>query len=147
MTEVLSQAGLPTDAAFTIREHFNFTPGAKSLAEVSEHRYPFSPLLSPSLPPPPLLLLLQVCSVRVRVDSDRVLGMLLEKAQFDVARSYANIVGSTANEVTVKEVSSVMATHLACTLNYSILCHQTKKRLLKCWNNIECGVPTLFAVF
>ena len=34
MTEVLSQAGLPTDAAFTIREHFNFTPGAKSIAEV-----------------------------------------------------------------------------------------------------------------
>jgi spatacsin len=77
MTEVLSQAGLPTDAAFTIREHFNFTPGAKSIAEVY--------------------------SVRVRVDSDRVLSMLLDKAQFDVARSYATIVGSTANEVTVKE--------------------------------------------
>ena len=34
MTEVLSQAGLPTDAAFIIREHFSFTPGAKSIAEV-----------------------------------------------------------------------------------------------------------------
>ena len=34
MTEVLSLVGLPTDAAFTIREHFNFTPGAKSIAEV-----------------------------------------------------------------------------------------------------------------
>lgn len=34
MTEVLSQAGLSTDAAFTIREHFTVTPGAKSLAEV-----------------------------------------------------------------------------------------------------------------
>ena len=34
MTEVLSEAGLPTDAAFTVREHFNLTPGAKSLTEV-----------------------------------------------------------------------------------------------------------------
>lgn len=34
MTELLSEAGFPTDVAFTIREHFNFTPGAKSLAEV-----------------------------------------------------------------------------------------------------------------
>ena len=50
----------------------------------------------------------QVYCVRVRVDSDRVLGMLLEKAQFDVARSYAAIVGSTANEVTVKEVSLIL---------------------------------------
>ena len=39
------------------------------------------------------------------MDSDRVLGMLLEKAQFDVARRYASLVGSPANEVTVKEVS------------------------------------------
>ena len=43
--------------------------------------------------------------MRVRVDSDRVLEMLLEQAQFSIARSYASIVGSTANEVTVKEVS------------------------------------------
>lgn len=43
--------------------------------------------------------------MRVRVDSDRVLGMLLEKAQFSIARSYASIVESTASEVTVKEVS------------------------------------------
>ena len=35
MSEVLIQAGLPTDAVFTIREHFDTTPGAKSLAEVS----------------------------------------------------------------------------------------------------------------
>lgn len=55
----------------------------------------------PSLPPLPSL---QVYSVRVRVDSDKVLSMLLEKAQFDIARKYASIVGSTASEVTVKEV-------------------------------------------
>ena len=42
--------------------------------------------------------------MRVRVDSDQVLSMLMEKAQFSVARSYASIVGSTASEVTVKEV-------------------------------------------
>ena len=41
------------------------------------------------------------------MDSDRVLGMLLEKAQFSIARSYASIVESTASEVTVKEVSSL----------------------------------------
>ena len=35
MSTVLSDAGLPTDAAFTIREHFTTTPGAKSLAEVN----------------------------------------------------------------------------------------------------------------
>lgn len=37
MSEVLSQAGLPTDAIFTIREHFNTAPGAKSLAEVYKY--------------------------------------------------------------------------------------------------------------
>ena len=42
------------------------------------------------------------------MDSDRVLGMLLEKAQFSIARSYASIVGSTASEVTVKEVSCLL---------------------------------------
>ena len=42
--------------------------------------------------------------MRVRVDSDQVLSMLMEKAQFNVARRYASIVGSTASEVTVKEV-------------------------------------------
>ena len=59
------------------------------------------PSLSPplSFPPHP-----QVYSVRVRVDSDRVLAMLLEKAQFGIARKYAGIVGSTASEITVKEV-------------------------------------------
>ena len=43
--------------------------------------------------------------MRVRVDSDRVLGMLIEKAQFSIARRYASLVGSTASEVTVKEVN------------------------------------------
>ena len=38
MSKVLSEAGLPSDAAFTIREHFTVTPGAKSLAEVSVYR-------------------------------------------------------------------------------------------------------------
>ena len=62
---------------------------------------PPPPSLSPplSFPPHP-----QVYSVRVRVDSDRVLAMLLEKAQFGIARKYAGIVGSTASEITVKEV-------------------------------------------
>ena len=48
MSKVLSEAGLPSDAAFTIREHFTVTPGAKSLAEVSVYR-PFnsSTLLNP----------------------------------------------------------------------------------------------------
>ena len=39
-----------------------------------------------------------------RVDVDSVLAMLLEKAQFATARKYAGIVGSTASEITVKEV-------------------------------------------
>ena len=47
----------------------------------------------------------QVYSVRVRVNSDHVLSVLLERGQFDVARKYAAIVGSTASEVTIKEVS------------------------------------------
>lgn len=42
--------------------------------------------------------------MRVRVDTDYVLGLLLEKEQFDLARKYAGIVGSTASEVTIKEV-------------------------------------------
>ena len=36
MSKVLSEAGLPSDAAFTIREHFTPTPGAKSLKEVRD---------------------------------------------------------------------------------------------------------------
>ena len=43
--------------------------------------------------------------MRVRVNSDHVLSVLLERGQFDVARKYAAIVGSTASEVTIKEVS------------------------------------------
>ena len=49
--------------------------------------------------------LLQIYSVRVRVDTDYVLGLLLEKGQFDIAKKYAGIVESTASQVTIKEVS------------------------------------------
>ena len=41
--------------------------------------------------------------MRVRVDSDYVLGLLLERGLFAIARRYAAIVGSTASQVTIKE--------------------------------------------
>ena len=34
MSCVLSEAGLASDAAFTIKEHFSTVPGLKSLSEV-----------------------------------------------------------------------------------------------------------------
>ena len=54
-----------------------------------------------------VVLLLQVYSVCVRVDTEYVLGLLLEKGQFDIARKYASIVKSTASQVTIKEVGHV----------------------------------------
>ena len=39
------------------------------------------------------------------MDTDYVLGLLLEKGQFDIAKKYAGIVESTASQVTIKEVS------------------------------------------
>ena len=42
------------------------------------------------------------------MDTDYVLGLLLERGQFDIARKYASIVKSTASQVTIKEVSIIM---------------------------------------
>jgi hypothetical protein len=38
------------------------------------------------------------------VDTDYVLGLLLERGQFNIARKYASIVNSTTSQVTLKEV-------------------------------------------
>ena len=46
----------------------------------------------------------KVYSVRVRVNTDHVLGLLLERGQFDVAREYASVAKSPVSEVTLKEV-------------------------------------------
>ena len=62
-----------------------------------------SPPSPPPSPPLPSLPSPQVFSVRVRVDSDYVLGLLLERGLFAIARRYAAIVGSTASQVTIKE--------------------------------------------
>ena len=37
MSLVLSEAGLASDAAFTVKEHFSTTPGLGSLPEVCTH--------------------------------------------------------------------------------------------------------------
>ena len=49
-------------------------------------------------------------SVRVRVNPDHVLGLLLERGQFNIARKYASIVKSTTSQVTIKEVGILTAT-------------------------------------
>ena len=76
--------------------------------------------------------------MRVRVDSDRVLSMLLDKAQFDVARSYATIVGSTANEVTVKEVSRVQSDLLHSFENVKCISWLTKNSVDFIHSSWEC---------
>ena len=53
------------------------------------------------------ILYVQVYSVRVRVNTDHVLGLLLEKEQFNIARKYAELVNSTSSQITIKEVCIV----------------------------------------
>ena len=72
----------------------------------------------------------QVYSVRVRVDSDLVLRLLLGKGQFDVARKYASIVGSTASEVTIKEVCLFVCLFVCL---YRGGCRVSQKEGLSCW--------------
>ena len=81
--------------------------------------------------------------MRVRVDSDRVLSMLLDKAQFDVARSYATIVGSTANEVTVKEVSRVQSDLLHSFENVKCISWLTKNSVDIIHSSWECTLSFL----
>lgn len=38
------------------------------------------------------------------MDTDFVLGLLLERGQFSIARKYASIVKSSTSQVTIKEV-------------------------------------------
>ena len=52
--------------------------------------------------------LLQVYSVRVRVNTDHVLGLLLEKEQFNIARKYAELVNSTKSQISIKEVQGYL---------------------------------------
>ena len=47
---------------------------------------------------------IQVYSVHVRVNTDHVLGLLLEKEQFNIARKYAELVNSTKSQISIKEV-------------------------------------------
>lgn len=42
------------------------------------------------------------------MDTDYVLGLLLERGQFNIARKYASIVNSTTSQVTLKEVRCVL---------------------------------------
>lgn len=100
MSCVLSEAGLSSDAAFTIKEHFSTVPGLKSLNEV--HTTYIAKCCALGYPVPCYL---QLYSVRVRVDTDYVLGLLLERGQFNIARKYASIVDSTTSQITIKEVS------------------------------------------
>lgn len=97
MSCVLNEAGLASDAAFTIKEHFSAVPGLKSLSEVSVVMHAEGLWCN-------MLSLLQIYSVRVRVDTDYVLGLLLQRGQFNIARKYASIVQSSTSQVTVKEV-------------------------------------------
>ena len=50
---------------------------------------------------------LQVYSVRVRVNIDHALGLLLEKEQFNITRKYAELVNSTKSQISIKEVGTL----------------------------------------
>ena len=69
--------------------------------------------------------LLQVYSVRVRVNTDHVLGLLLEKEQFNIARKYAELVNSTKSQISIKEVqdylciASIDSVQQKCTHTYT----------------------------
>eukprot|EP00731_Ephydatia_muelleri_P024075 Em0016g346a len=74
---LLQSADVPLDVAFSIRPHFSPTPEATS----------------PAL----------VYAVRVRVESEQVLALLLNKGKFVVAREFASLVGLTSGEITLRE--------------------------------------------
>ena len=69
--------------------------------------------------------LLQVYSVRVRVNTDHVLGLLLEKEQFNIARKYAELVNSTKSQISIKEVQDYLciASKIQCSKNAHIRVH------------------------
>ena len=46
--------------------------------------------------------------MRVRVNTDHVLGLLLEKEQFNIARKYADLVNSTSSQISIKEVCLIV---------------------------------------
>ena len=76
---------------------------------------------SSSSPHPPSLFDLYV--VRTRIDSDHVIGVLIEKSQFMAAREFAEVAKVPVAEVTVKEVcGSVTYQHEIQTVLLSI-CH------------------------
>ena len=54
----------------------------------------------------------QVYSIHVRVNTDHVLSLLLEKEQFNIARKYAELVNSTKSQISIKEVRTRLSMHI-----------------------------------
>ena len=46
-------------------------------------------------------------SVKVRIDSERVIDTLMDKKEFSVAYDYARVVGAGSDVVSVREVSDI----------------------------------------
>lgn len=42
------------------------------------------------------------------MNTDHVLGLLLEKEQFNIARKYAELVNSTSSQISIKEVCNIL---------------------------------------
>ena len=88
ITSILDKANLSSVPAFKITEHFNPSTITTSCSS------------SPSL--------LELYIVRVRIDSDHVLGVLVDIGQFTSAREFAKVAGVPVADVTLKEVCLII---------------------------------------
>ena len=88
ITSILDKANLSSVPAFKITEHFNPSTITTSCSS------------SPSL--------LELYIVRVRIDSDHVLGVLVDIGLFTSAREFAKVTGVPVADVTLKEVCLIV---------------------------------------
>lgn len=78
ISAILDEAGLSSIPVFKVSDQFSPSPGTTSL--------------------------LEMYLVRVTVETDHIVTVLVEKGQYDAARKYAEIAGLPVSEVTLKEV-------------------------------------------
>ena len=78
ISAILDKAGLSSAPVFKVTDKFSPSPGASSV--------------------------LEMYVISVAVETDHIVGVLVEKGQYTAAREYAFIAGLPVSEVTLKEV-------------------------------------------
>ena len=78
ISAILDKAGLSSAPVFKVTDKFSPSPGASSV--------------------------LEMYIISVAVETDHIVGVLVEKGQYTAAREYAFIAGLPVSEVTLKEV-------------------------------------------